>query len=80
MIPSEEFLRHAAECEYMSRFSHDSASRVVWSRMAERWVRCAEFARKQDPSRTIAARQNYIASPPTLSVCPGIFSVCPGMY
>jgi hypothetical protein len=50
MIPSEEFLRHSAECEYMSRFSQDPASRVEWSRMAERWVRCAEFARKQDPS------------------------------
>jgi hypothetical protein len=50
MIPSEEFMRHAAECEYMSRFSHDPASRIVWSRMAERWVRCAEFARKRDLS------------------------------
>jgi hypothetical protein len=49
MIPSEEFLRHAAECEYMARFSHDPTSRIVWSRMAERWARCAEFAQKQDP-------------------------------
>ena len=31
-----------------------------------RWVRCAEFAQKEDPACTIAARQNYIASPPTL--------------
>jgi hypothetical protein len=50
MVPSEEFLRHAAECEYMARFSRDPASRVEWSCMAERWVRCAELARKQDPS------------------------------
>jgi hypothetical protein len=50
MIPSEEFLRHATECEYMARFSRDPASRVEWSCMAERWVRCAELARKQDPS------------------------------
>jgi hypothetical protein len=51
MVPSEEFLRHAAECEYMARFSHDPQSKAAWHGMAERWVRCAELAKKQDHER-----------------------------
>jgi hypothetical protein len=43
MSPSEQFLRHAAECELMSEFSHNSENRAVWKRMAERWIRCAEL-------------------------------------
>jgi hypothetical protein len=43
MSPSEQFLRHAAECEMMSEFSHNSENQAVWKRMAERWIRCAEL-------------------------------------
>jgi hypothetical protein len=43
--PSEQFLRHAAECESMAKFSHDPRSRAVWHGMAERWMRCAELAK-----------------------------------
>ena len=50
MVPAEEFMRHAAECEYMAKFSRDPENRKLWNRMAERWVRCAEMARQQGPS------------------------------
>jgi len=42
MNPSEEFLRHAADCQQMAKFTRDPTSKQTWSRMAERWVRCAE--------------------------------------
>jgi hypothetical protein len=44
MIPSEVFMRHAAECKFMARCSRDRENREVWKRMAERWARCAELA------------------------------------
>lgn len=46
MILSEEFLRHAADCEHMAKFAHDRQSKAVWNGMAERWLRCAEVAKK----------------------------------
>ena len=49
MIPSEEFMRHAAECESMAKFSRDPENKKVWRRMAERWIRCAELAQEEDP-------------------------------
>jgi hypothetical protein len=42
MNPSEEFLRHAADCEQMAKFTRDPQSRATWRRMAERWLSCAE--------------------------------------
>jgi hypothetical protein len=49
MNPSEEFLRHAAECQQMAKFTRDPASKATWSRMAERWLRCAEVFQQQRP-------------------------------
>jgi hypothetical protein len=49
MVPSDEFLRHAAECESMARFSRDSQSKAMWSAMAQRWCRCAELAKQYNP-------------------------------
>jgi hypothetical protein len=43
MDPSEKFLRFAAECELMAKFTHSPENRTVWTRMAERWVRCARL-------------------------------------
>ena len=43
----EDFLRHAAECEYMAKFSRDEKNKLVWRGMAERWVRCAELAKQR---------------------------------
>ena len=57
MIPSEEFLRHAAECEYMAKRSRDRKDKELWRRMAERWIRCAELAQDQShPSAKTRAR------------------------
>jgi hypothetical protein len=43
----EEFLEHAAECQAMSKFSRDNASKLEWQQMAERWVTCAELAKQR---------------------------------
>jgi hypothetical protein len=47
MNPSEEFLRHAAECQQMAKLTRDPQSRETWSRMAQRWISCAERFRTQ---------------------------------
>ena len=47
MHPSEEFLRHAADCKEMAKFTRDPSSRATWNQMAERWLQCAEFAKQQ---------------------------------
>ena len=44
MNPSEEFRKHAADCQQMAKSTRDPASKATWSRMAERWLRCAEVA------------------------------------
>ena len=36
------FLHRAAECESMAKFTRDPGSKATWTRMAERWHRCAE--------------------------------------
>ena len=40
MNPADEFLRHAADCQQMAKFTRDPASRATWQRMAERWRHC----------------------------------------
>jgi hypothetical protein len=50
MMPSEEFLRHAAECRRMAKSTDDPRDRAFWVRLAERWNRCAELASCHDPS------------------------------
>jgi hypothetical protein len=47
MNPSEEFLKHARECELMAKFTRDPDSRATWSHMAQRWVRCAQLYSRQ---------------------------------
>ena len=41
--PTEEFLKHAAECKRMARYAHGSEDKAAWARLAERWQRCAEW-------------------------------------
>ena len=36
------FLARAAECETMAKISREPDNRAIWTRMAERWHRCAE--------------------------------------
>ena len=62
MNPSEEFLRHAAECQQMARFTRDPASKATWSRMAERWLRCAEAFQRQGPPQSTRHRPGAGAS------------------
>ena len=47
MDPSEEFLKHAADCQKMAKFTRDPESKATWNRMAERWIHCAERFDKQ---------------------------------
>lgn len=47
MDVSERFQRFAAECEVMTKFTRDRENRLVWRRMAERWIRCAELSEQQ---------------------------------
>jgi hypothetical protein len=47
MNPTEEFLKHAADCQRMAKFTRDPASKATWNRMAERWQRCAEVFDRQ---------------------------------
>jgi len=46
MNTSEKFLRFAAECEVMAKFTRSAESRATWSRLAERWIRCAEMVER----------------------------------
>jgi hypothetical protein len=63
MHPPDEFLRHAAECEVMAKFTRDPQSSATWRGMAQRWRRCAEFAEhqsstvrpKKEPRRPVSA-------------------------
>jgi len=48
MDTSERFLRCAAECELMAKFTRSPENKTVWHRMAERWIRCAELIDRQN--------------------------------
>jgi hypothetical protein len=51
MLPTEQFLRHAVECEEIARFTRDLESKATWRRMAERWRRCAEVSARESSVR-----------------------------
>jgi hypothetical protein len=42
MNPSEEFRKHAVDCQQMAKFTRDPESKATWNRMAQRWIDCAE--------------------------------------
>ena len=48
MNTPDRFLRFAAECEAMAKFSLSSENRAVWRGLAQRWIRCAELMDHQD--------------------------------
>jgi hypothetical protein len=62
MNPPEEFLRHAADCQRMAKFTRDPASRATWSRMAERWLRCAEVFKSQRAAAKPAKRHRIYST------------------
>jgi len=47
MSPSQQFLRFAADCESMAKLTRERPTDPDWGRLAERWVRCAEWAERQ---------------------------------
>jgi hypothetical protein len=40
---TDEFLRHAADCEQMAKFTRDPESKATWTHMAERFHQSAEI-------------------------------------
>jgi hypothetical protein len=54
MYLPEEFLKHAADCQEMAKSTRDPVSKASWSRMADRWLQCAEWAKTQASARSHA--------------------------
>src|SRR5580658_5263878 len=54
MDTSERFLRFAAECELMAKFTRDRENKTVWRSIAQRWIRCAELVERQNSSALAA--------------------------
>ena len=59
---TEQFLKHAAECEEMARFTHDLESKATWRRMADRWRRCVEVVAREDAARQERANERRKAA------------------
>jgi len=60
MNPSEKFLRFAAECELMAKFTRSPENKTVWTRMAERWLRCAQlYDREASAAHTSMAAKRH---------------------
>jgi hypothetical protein len=58
--PSEKFLRFAAECELMAKFTRNPENRTVWTRMAERWLRCAQlYDQEASAARTTMSAKRH---------------------
>jgi hypothetical protein len=56
MNPATEFRRHADECFRMAKSRANLEEGAAWNRMADRWLRCAEQADKEDAAaQTMAA-------------------------
>jgi hypothetical protein len=56
--PAEKFLRFAAECELMAKFTRSRENRTVWTRMAERWLQCAQLYDRRNAMAHAAARRH----------------------
>jgi len=61
--PTDEFLRHAADCQQTAKFARDPVSKAAWSRMAERWLRCAELAERKSSTERYAAPEKLSRRP-----------------
>lgn len=48
MNASDRFLRFAAECEFMAKFTPSPENETVWHQMAERWLRIADLFERQN--------------------------------
>jgi hypothetical protein len=58
MDPSEKFLRFAAECELMAKFTRSPENKTTWTRMAERWLRCARLYDRETLHTSSSARRH----------------------
>lgn len=47
MNPAERFIRFAAECEWMAKFTPSPENKIEWARMAKKWLRYADFYDRQ---------------------------------
>ena len=63
MNPSEEFLKHAADCQQMAKLTRDPQSKATWNRMAARWMECVErFKQSHAVARTTPKRHRRPAT------------------
>ena len=68
MNTSQRFLRFAAECELMAKFTPSPENEQVWRRMAEKWIQCAELCEQQDSSAHTAVPNKRRQKPEKNSV------------
>jgi len=50
MHATDRFLRFAAECEAMAKFTRNPENKAVWNGLAQRWLRCAELLEHEHPA------------------------------
>jgi hypothetical protein len=55
MHATDRFLRFAAECEVMAKFTRNPQDKAVWNGLAQRWLRCAELMDQEHASIRHAA-------------------------
>jgi hypothetical protein len=55
MHATDRFLRFAAECEVMAKFTRNPQDKAVWNGLAQRWLRCAELMDQEHASMHRAA-------------------------
>ena len=64
-----EFRRHAQDCRRMAALSRNKQEKNEWTRLGERWLRCAEnlereeAARDRTPRRTSRRSGRIMGSP-----------------
>ena len=56
-----EFRRHADECRRMARATVNGDDSAAWTRMAERWSRCAEVAEQEERALAGARTERHRA-------------------
>ena len=62
--PPDEFLKRAADCMSIAKFSRDPESRAMWSRLAARWRLCAErFAGQSSAAHDHSAKRHRKTAP-----------------
>jgi hypothetical protein len=48
MNTSDRFVRFAAECEFMAKFTPSRENATTWRKMAARWLRIAELFERRN--------------------------------